>query len=129
MVDENPWAGIVDEAKNIRTPKAVLKKQAELLTQQFQPRLRGVLKVRREGDGAVWMDLNVVAPALQNYNVTLVTASHTATLFPCQIESPWVPNSSVAAQTSEELEDLVIALLKTAAIRHVVASAYAQVLG
>ena len=126
---ENPWEGVLEEAQQIRTPKAIFKEQALLLTQQFRPKLMGNLKVRRDSGGSVMMDLNAVAPMLQNYTVTLVTASHGAGLYPCEINSPWVENSSAMLFTPDALEKQLVLLLKTSELRRIVASMYAQAAG
>ena len=127
---ENPWTDLVAEASALKTPKAVLKEQADFLAQATDKKVVGQVKVTRRQGGSVLLELNAVALTLGGYSVTLAIASHEATLYPCQLRSDWLPgNQRFTSGDAAELEQQLVDLLKMPELRKVVTAIYAQVRG
>jgi hypothetical protein len=83
MPGKSLW-GDLSDLEIVRTPKEILKEQAEALTEATE----GVLVGRVDASGPAnnfSYELNVVVPRLNNYTYTIVTATHQIDLYPVRV--------------------------------------------
>ncbi|PYS23501.1 MAG: hypothetical protein DMF72_08860 [Acidobacteria bacterium] len=80
MNTENLW-GDLPKSGDLRTPVSILREQATILGDQTNNVLVGDVITTQRG-GNIVSEFEIVAPALDNYRVTVLTISHDMTLYP-----------------------------------------------
>src|SRR5205807_3389682 len=80
MNTENLW-GDLPKSGDLRTPVSILREQATILGDQTNNVLVGDVITTKRG-GNIVSEFEIVAPALDNYRVTVLTISHDMTLYP-----------------------------------------------
>lgn len=83
MTTKNLW-GELPELENIRTPAAILREQAMLLTEMTVAVLRGEVSVTPRKEG-LRLNLFILVPALNNYSYSVLYVDHPLTLYPLTV--------------------------------------------
>lgn len=85
MATTNIWSEL-PEAVNVRTPVQILREQAALLRERTNGTLDARVEVSKvndqDGDGRVFWDFVVVAPALLNYRYKILTIGQPTSFYP-----------------------------------------------
>lgn len=76
--------GPLPKMDHAKSPKRLLQEQAELLTERTEGTLRGTVRTDVEGD-TISTELDVVAPFINNYTVTIVRITHGAMIYPALV--------------------------------------------
>jgi hypothetical protein len=84
----NLW-GQLPPTEKIRTPTQILKEQATALDDMTKGALQGSVTVRHDSQGTFNIDLDIVAPALDNYTYNVLEASHGLNLYPVKVRPGW----------------------------------------
>jgi hypothetical protein len=127
MSTKSLW-GQLPTIEGIRTPTQVLKEQATALTNMTNSVLQGDVSVGREY-GNFSIDLNIVAPMLDNYHYHVVRATHGLDLYPVTIAPGWElydRKEKIECADESELETALGKILSSQKVRSVVASLLAQ---
>jgi hypothetical protein len=87
MPKVNLW-GQLPQIDKIRTPTEVLREQASALGDMTSGTLQGEVTVSPR-EGSFNVDLDIVAPALDNYRFNVLEASHDLNLYPVKVRPGW----------------------------------------
>ena len=105
-------------------PVTILREQASLLGNKTNHVLEGDVRVGRQEE-ALSMHLDIVAPALDGYRFTVLTATHPVQAFPVTVYSE-VTKKWEICNDGPAFEAKVAQILTSDTIRKVVASLLAQ---
>ena len=86
MAEGNLW-GDLSNLRKIRTPKTILAEQAAILNEATNGVVRAQVSSSGDSAGTLTHSLSVVAPALSNYQYTIVHVQHDVTTYPCKLYS------------------------------------------
>jgi hypothetical protein len=98
MSSENLW-GELPAADQLRTPLQILKEQAKYLTEMTQGVIVGWVTTSDWPGHDFSFDLNVRAPALNDYQTTLLSIGYPVTMYPASVRNP---DSLTATQHRDE---------------------------
>jgi hypothetical protein len=123
----NLW-GDLSSLETVRTPKAILQEQADLLTKATGGLLVGKVYdlFSLAGKGRFRYDLDVVVPALNNYRYTVLTVDHPLELYPLVLSTDRSPGA-VTLATAEEFEAQLAKILGAPELRSALSHLVSQV--
>ena len=124
----NPWEKLKQHASELVAPIAVLREQAQLLSQATDGLIQGAVDSETSGK-YVTVALTAYVPAMNNYSIVLLTVRHDVLLYPATVISPWADTPNRRCNSKQELEEAVVAALSDDAIQKIVASLLAQATG
>jgi len=124
MAINNLWGELkLDEP--LRTPTTILKEQTTMLSTLTRGVLDGDVKVGAETN-TFYIDLNIVAPAIDNYCFRVLEASHgVADLYPVEVREDGSGKTVECANEEEFLKELA-RILGSDRIGRVIRSLVAQ---
>lgn len=115
-----------DDAKN---PKQLLQEQAEKLAEKTGGVLRGSVGTSVEGN-TIAMELDVVAPYINNYSVTVVRVTHNELIFPLYVHRQLYEDHDYGepdeCRTFAEFENSLKRILQSSKVRAVIESLLIQ---
>ena len=126
MAQESFWGDLSDLA-TIRAPVAVLREQANILSGATNNVLRGavssqMIDLRRR----VEHELEIVAPALNDYRYTVLTVSHDpVSLYPLRLRGT-IDDETIECHTEEALLAHLKRILSSSSVRRVIETLLAQ---
>lgn len=120
---EDLW-GELPNATNIRTPRAILLEQAELLTKKTQGVLVGNVG-QSSGGSQFSLTLSITVPSL-SYKYGVLSAQHPISLYPLIIVDHTRANMSTNCQDEAAFVTAVRAILTSDGVRRVIAGLLAQ---
>ncbi len=123
MSVKNLW-GSIPVTGNIRTPYAILLEQASCLGEITEGLLIGKV-VKNVENGKFRYDLNIVAPALNNYYYNVTTIIHGTEFYPLRLRSS--DGSLNECETEEVFENRLGDILSSELTRGVIAGLLAQI--
>jgi hypothetical protein len=121
---KNLW-GDLSQLEAIRSPKAVLLEQAQLLTDATKGVLVGVVGEREEYGDNFGYDLDVTVPTLNNYSYTVLTIRHSLDLYPVAIAARRPPKD-LTCDNEQDFERALEAILGSAEVKDVLARLRSQ---
>ena len=127
MATPNLW-GELPSIDDIRAPITVLKEQAA----QLQIMTRGVLRARvmnKQEGGWFTLELRIVAPAIENYEFTVLETRHSIGGYPLEVTPSWRRGRSDSTIECADEGEFVKALgdiLASDRVRQVIRSLLAQ---
>ena len=124
MTTENLW-GDFPAHESLKSPRKLLQEQADLLSQLTDDHLRGQVKTET-GEGRIVHELNIIAPYINNYTITLLNVVHDAIIFPATITLAFSPYKSFICNDSVNLQSALKQLLQTSEVKKVLASLLIQ---
>ncbi len=85
MGSENLWGNLPDVG-TLRTPLTILKEQASVLGEMTEGLLIGNVKLKRSSvDDKFVLNLDIIAPALDNYTYSVVTVKQPPEFYPLEL--------------------------------------------
>lgn len=130
MAVKSLW-GDLPAVEDVDTPASLLREQAEALAEATQNLLRGEVKTSSHTElpkQHLSHTLSIIAPALNNYKIEIVTLSHEAVVYPVSVKN-LLGNQNAFPERCGDLEQLQAALagvLQSHVVRKVMASLLAQ---
>ena len=82
--NKNMWGDLTD-LETIKTPKMFLQEQAEHLRKDTKFILKGEVSSEAISAGRFRVELDIVAPRINNYRYTVVTVRHPLEIYPLTI--------------------------------------------
>jgi hypothetical protein len=126
MSTENLW-GKIDLTVKLDTPAVLLKQQANALEKATRGLLSGRVQPYNTNDpNQIGHELRIVAPALANYSVAIVSVAHDITLYPASVLSDVDGEEMGEARNPEELKDLLRLVLQSEKVKKIVHALIAQ---
>lgn len=83
----------------VRSPLAIMKRQASLLGSATRNQLEGEVQTRTAAKMGFRHDFHIVAPGLDNYRFGLFSVYHPVTLYPLEV---WIGDASATQCNDEE---------------------------
>lgn len=125
MATKNLW-GDLSEEPEVRPPTSLLKEQASVLKAATKGVLYGNVVVQRGGDG-FYIELRIVAPALDDYEYSVVHVEHGIDMYPLKLYPEWgQPADVIRCKDEQQFETALAKILSDPRVRKVVASLVAQ---
>jgi hypothetical protein len=125
MSQKNLW-GQLPTPEEIRPPTQILKEQGALLSETTKGVLRGEVSVS-QAYGRFQLELEIVAPALDNYRYSVLEATHELEMYPVTVKPGWDKSQQQVDCTNEaEFESALADILSSDQIRRVVTALLAQ---
>jgi hypothetical protein len=87
MEAQNLWGDLGLE-ELIRTPVDILKEQANLLSTLTKGILFGDIKINKGTAGEIYLEMSIVAPAMDNYRFNVLDIKHGLELYPAIVVQP-----------------------------------------
>lgn len=119
---KNLWGDLSDMAK-VRTPRMVLSEQGSQLSELTGGALTVAIDDRGSGQGNFRYDFDIVAPALNNYIYTVLTITHSVSLYPVTMA---VGTASTELPDESALEKKLASVLQSKDTRNVIAALMSQ---
>lgn len=123
MNTKNLWGDLAVQDE-FTPPVTLLRNQASALNQLTNHILMGRVSVITQGDYFLY-DLDVVAPALDNYVYTILQVKHAVTFYPLKVED-LIAEKSYECSSEEEFVDALQKTLSSSAVRRVIQSLLSQ---
>jgi len=120
MTSDNLW-GELPNIENISTPISILKKQAVFLGKMTNRILEGKIDTGGQSAAGIKADLDIIAPALDNYYITILTISHGIALYPVDITDHVNQKALVTVDEKDFIETLK-SILGSDKVKQVIAS-------
>ena len=125
MPSKNLWGELPDIADVGRSPRDILKEQAEALTAATRRGLVG--EVRTEAPYKdIEHELVIITPYLNNYEVTICRASHGAETYPVQVFDMVGSVAVPPCDREETFEKALQSILTSEKVRRIIASLLSQ---
>mgnify|MGYP007037742296 CR=1 FL=1 len=127
MAPKNLWGELPTADETGRSPKSILEEQASVLSQHSANRLLGRVTTATNPYGQLEHELLIVAPFLNNYEVAIVRAAHTAETYPV---SAWdIVDAGLGrreCQSDEDFEHFLGTVLTSKKVRIIISSLLSQ---
>ena len=123
---KNLWGDLPVE-ETIRTPYVMLKEQANLLTEATNGLLIGEVCKYTTPNNLIACYLEIKAPSIDNYTITILELSYDATIFPVSIIGIYSYKSGIECNTEEELETMLGKILSSQEVRRIIASLLSEI--
>lgn len=124
MAERNMWGDFKDLEK-IKTPTVYLREQADVLSKNTNSVLMGGVTTEVSPSGRFRVDLDIVAPALNNYRYTVVTIRHSLKIYPLQLTDT-TNNLAFECKDEEQLLSKLESILSSPSIKRVISTLIAQ---
>jgi hypothetical protein len=126
MESKNLWGELHIDALNQTTPTQILKDQAALLSDMTKSVLQADVTVSLY-NGIFNLDLNIVAPAIENYRYEVVSVTHGLEMYPVTVK----PQNDLSAhdivcKNDTEFETALGEILSSERVRRVIGLLLAQ---
>jgi hypothetical protein len=125
MPGKSLW-GDLSDLEIVRTPKEILKEQADALTEATEGVLVGRVDAAAGPGGSFSNELNVLVPRLNNYTYTILTATHKIDPYPVRV----LVNTTQRYATCEDEQNFINvleAILSSKEVKHVLSRLLSQV--
>ncbi len=127
MSIESLW-GTLPIAAKIETPVSILRSQASALEKLTSGRLTGHVITEKGKNDWVYHLFRIVAPALSNYSVDILSLRHGVMIYPVRVEVASADESMDAnCANPEELKASLEEILQSERTRAIVTSLFAQI--
>jgi len=103
MAVENLW-GDLKTLQKVHTPRAILREQAQLLTESTGGTLVGDVSDFKSASYSFCFQLRVVIPILNNYQYELLEIRHNETLYPLMVTDLQRETSTSSMRCKNEIE-------------------------
>lgn len=123
MCPDNLWGKF--DLEKIKTPKAVLREQAELLSSMTKGLLQGYVDDRSRGE-KFRINLGIEVPALNNYRYLILEVNYGIAFYPLEVESNIADNCYECA-SEEDFVDVLKQILSSDDVKNVVRGLISQV--
>jgi hypothetical protein len=126
MAEKNLW-GQLPSADEVRSPGQILKEQASMLTKLTNGVLEGAVRMHQlRGDFI--LTFKIIAPALDNYEYSVLHVGHKVELYPLRVQPSWDVNGleAVECENEDEFEEALTQIFGDARVRGVITSLIAQ---
>jgi hypothetical protein len=121
-MSENLWPQI-DPIKII-TPKALMIEQASFLAESTKQIIKGEILTNPTGvNDQIILDFRIVAPALNNYKITIFQVQHGVLLYPLTVTFEKV---TTKAESEKAFKDLMKEIFNSETTKKLVTSLYSQ---
>lgn len=124
--------GDLPNVQDAKSPRHLLQEQAEKLEEKTGGVLRGAVRTFAEGS-AIVMELDIVAPYINNYSVTVVRLTHGQVIFPLHVirqlyeEGGYFDRDAVdECHSYAELEASLMKVLQSSRVKAVIESLLIQ---
>jgi hypothetical protein len=109
----------------IQTPTQILKEQASVLSDMTKGVLQGDVTVSQYS-GKFRLQLDIIAPAIDNYRYSVISASHGLDMYPVTVYPAWRPTIGVDCADAQKFEDELGKILSSDKVSRAVSSLLAQ---
>lgn len=123
---QNLW-GELPTVENARTPLSILREQANLLGQLTDRLLEGEIVVNSSSVEQLEAHLNIVAPTLGGYSVTILTLRYGLDMYPVQIQHALEESVRISAKDEESLLNALKRIFTSASVQKVIKSLLMQI--
>ena len=111
MDEKNLW-GNLEEIQIVRTPTAIVKEQAQILTAKTKDILRGEVVQQAAATGWFSVRLDIVVPTLNFYTYSVAKVMHPITLYPATI-ADLISNKNYEVNDEEEFIIILQSILSS----------------
>jgi len=123
MCPENLW-GDFSDLKKLKTPKAILREQAALLTNLTKGLLQGGVRETQKGE-VFLVNLYVVVQSLNNYTYNVLQVYHELKFYPLSIDD-YTRGKSWQCSDENDFIRTIIAILSSPELRNVIQGLISQ---
>lgn len=124
MTTQNLWGSLKD-VEIVRTPKTILKEQAQILSEETQGILVGHVSESEYGGGNFSVTLEIQVPAINNYTYEVLNVRHNIDVYPAEVNATR-PFLQQRAEDEGEFIRLVEEILSSNEMRQVVSRLLSQ---
>lgn len=128
MAQESYWGDLSDLA-TVKAPVAFLREQANVLSDATNNVLRGDVSSntrRRAGARVMYHELDIVAPALNDYRYSVLTVYHDpVSLYPLRLNAN-IDDETIECHTEEAFLAQLKRILSSSTVRRVIETLLAQ---
>lgn len=124
MCPENFWGDLPDIG-SLRTPSSVLREQAAKLGDLTAHVLEGKVESGTTSDNSFIHELNVVAPLLNEYTLTVVTVYHDLSLYPLRLRT-FYDYQLIECKDETKFNEALKRILSAKEVRNAIATLLAQ---
>src|SRR5580704_14983057 len=124
QMPENLW-GDLSNFEIVRTPKAILKEQADLLTQATSGVLEGAVNEEESSIKDFRYDLDIRVPTLNRYIYTVLSVHHDLELYPARVRSS-SPRVDQECDDEPKFAEVIGFILSSKEIRHILSRLISQ---
>lgn len=124
MTTENLW-GDLPKPESLKSPKKLLQEQAELLSQMTDDHLRGHVNTETT-EGRIIHELEIIAPYINNYTVTVLRIVHGAVIYPAEVIQTIAPSRALLCNDFNTLRDGLKILLQSGETKKLISSLLTQ---
>lgn len=123
MCPENLW-GDFSDLKKLKTPKAILREQAALLTNLTKGLLQGGVRERQDEEGFLVI-LYVMVQSLNNYTYDVLRVYHELKFYPLSIED-YTKGESWECSDENDFIGTIKGILSSSELRNVIQGLISQ---
>ena len=123
---QNLW-GELPTVEHARTPLSILREQANLLGQLTDRLLEGEIVVNSSSVEQLEAHLNIVAPTLGGYSVTILILRYGLDMYPVQIQHALEESVRISAKDEESLLNALKRIFTSASVQKVIKSLLMQI--
>jgi hypothetical protein len=125
MSNKSLWGDLKDLEK-IKVPKNHLTKQADLLSEATDYVLTGEVTQDISTSGKFSFDLDIVAPALNNYRHTILSIIHGINPYPLRVNDYANNKTFMECKDEESFLEILGSVLSSPSVRRIISSLIAQ---
>jgi hypothetical protein len=125
MTTKNLWGDLPLPEKDLRSPKQILSEQAGLLTSATKGKLRGKVEISRDED-YLTLELSIVAPFLDNYQIGIVTVHHKPLMYPLSLRNLVAPGPWSECNDEQEFETKLAEVFRSKAVAQTISALLTQ---
>jgi hypothetical protein len=126
MSTQNLW-GELPVVEKIRTPLSILREQATVLSQMSERLLEGEVMVTSDSPDQIEAQLNIVAPTLGGYSVTILSISYGLDLYPILLQHALEPSIRKSAKDEQAFIVALQQVLTSESVRKVISALLTQI--
>jgi len=126
MSTQNLW-GELPVVEKVRTPLSILREQAALLGQTSEKLLEGEVVVTSDSPDQIEAHLNIVAPTLGGYSVTILSIRHGLEMYPVTVQHALVEGTRISAKNEEAYLDALKRIFTSESVRKVITALRIQI--
>jgi hypothetical protein len=122
----NLW-GELPVVEKVRTPLAILREQASLLGQMTERLLEGEVIVTSPSPDHIEAQLNIVAPTLGGYSVTILSIQYGLDMYPVKVHHALEDSVRKSAKDEEAFMQALSQILNSASVRKAISALLTQI--
>lgn len=126
MSTQNLW-GKLPTIENVRTPLSILREQATFLGQLTERLLEGEVVVNAHTAEQLEAHLNIVAPTLDGYSVTILLIRYGLDMYPVHLQHALEESVRISAKDEEALVNSLKRIFTSASVQKVIKTLLMQI--